>query len=292
MTGATASAKLRPPGPLLARGAQRARWVFAAMIVLSLVASLILIGAVASGRAAEAWRGRLTGSATVVVRAAGLESPDAAAARGAEALGAMPAVARAWPLDAAASDPVMARLVDGESLEGGEPRLIAVAFKTGNAPSAAELARALRADGLDAGVDDHRPLSSQILRAATLAGVAAAVAMAAIVVAVSAIAGMATRRRLDAEGQMVNLLRLVGAGDGFVGRLFWARSASTTAWASVVGAAMAVAAAWRLWGSAPRGTPGVAWPDLAAGAAWPLVAALIGAVAASRVVAAHLRNAP
>nr|MDQ2859760.1 hypothetical protein [Pseudomonadota bacterium] len=73
MTSAPASARRGLPGSLLARGAQRTGWGFVAIIVLSVVASLILIGAVAARQAAEAWRGRLTGSATVVVRAGGLE---------------------------------------------------------------------------------------------------------------------------------------------------------------------------------------------------------------------------
>ena len=66
------------------------------------------------------------------------------------------------------------------------------------------------------------------------------------------------------------------------------------AWAGVIGAAAAVmaAAAWRLWGVAPRGAPSLAWADLAAGAAWPLVAALIGAAAAGWAVAMHLKEVP
>jgi|GEM_PF-6158316 len=297
MTGATTSISKRRryrPAPLLAPGAERTGSLFAAMVAVSLVASLMVIGAVAAGRAAEDWGGRLGGSATVVVRAAGLESPDAAAARATEALGAMAGVARAWPLDAAAADPLIARLLDQDSSSGGEPRLVAVAFKVGKAPSGAELSRELKADGLDASVDDHRPLTSPILRAAALAGLTAAVVAATVVAAASAIAALATRRRLAAQGEVVDLLRLAGAADGFIGRLFWARSARMAAWAGVIGAGSAIVAtaAWRLWGWAPPGAPRLAWADLAAGAAWPLAAALIGAVAAGWAVTAHLKGAP
>lgn len=290
MTGAITSLASRRPGPLLARGARRGGSLFAVMVVLSVAASLMLIGVAAAGRAGEAWRGRLVGSATVVVRATGLESADAAAARATEALQAMTGVARAWPLDAAPSDRWIARLADPDSPLGGEPRLVAVAFKPASAAGAAEISRALRADGLDARVDDHGPCTSPVLRAAGLAGLVAAALMAALMVSLAALARVATRRRLAAQREIVDLLRLAGARDGFIGRLFWTRAAAAAALAGAIGAvvAMVAAAAWRLWrpGSAPS-----LGADFAA-AAWPLVAASIGAVCAGRAVTAHLKGAP
>lgn len=291
----TGAGTRRRPGPLLAPGGGR-RALFPAIAGLSLVASLLIVGAVAAGRGAEDWRGRLAGSATVVVRAAGLESPDAAAARAAEALGAVNGVARSWPLEAAAADPAIARLVDGKPGAGTGVRLVAVQFKAGSWPGPAALSRVLAADGLNVGVDDHRPWTSPVLRAAALAALTAALLLAAIVVGVGVAAAWATGKRLAAQRQLVDLLRLSGAADGFVGRLFVTRAAATAAWAGAAGALAAalIMATWRLSGeSAIAGLlPSPAWADLAADAPWPLAAALVGATGAWLAVRAALKRAP
>jgi cell division transport system permease protein len=223
-------------GPLLAPSAGNAALSFLAIATLSLVASLIVIAGLAAGRGALDWRDRLVGSATVVVRARGLESPDAAAARAAEALDAVAGVARAWPLDPADADDVISRLVDGKSNAGGAPRLVAVELKVGMTPSIDSLSRALEADGLHARVDDHRTLTSPVVRAAALAGLAAAALLAGIAALVGVIAAFVTRRRIAAQPELVNLLRLAGAADGFIAGLFAARSARVSAFGAAAGA--------------------------------------------------------
>ena len=70
----TAAPPRRRPGPLLAAD-DGAIALFLSIAALSFLASLILVASVAAGRGAIEWRERLVGSATVVVRAAGLESP-------------------------------------------------------------------------------------------------------------------------------------------------------------------------------------------------------------------------
>ncbi len=293
MTGAPIG---RRAAPLLAPDADAHRSIFLAfflaMATFSFVASLIVIAGVAALGGAAEWRGRLAGSTTAVVAAAGLESADAAAARAAEALGATAGVARAWALDATDLDPAIARLIGGAA--GG--RLVAVRFKAGAAPAAAALAHALEADGLKAAIDDHRPLTSPVLRAAALAALAAVASLAAIAAAVGAIAAAATRRRLAARRETVALLRLAGADDGLIGGLFAARSAKAAAWAGAAGAAGAAlaVAAWRTSGGSPlsRGAFPFAWADLAAAAPWPAIAALAGAAAAALAVRAALKSAP
>ncbi len=287
MTGAPIG---RRAAPLLAPDAGAHRSFFLAIAALSFAASLIVITGVAVVGGAADWRGRLTGSATVVLAAAGLESPDAAAGRAAEALGATAGVARAWPLEVADLDPTIARLIGGPA--GG--RLVAVEFKAGRPPAAAALARALKADGLNASIDDHRPWTSPVLRAAALALLVSAASLAAIVAAVGAIAARATRHRLAARGQLVELLRLAGADDGLIGGLFAARSAKTAAWAGAAGALAAVLAlaAWRMTGGSWMAGPPFAWADLAASATCPFIVALVGAAAAALTVRVALRGAP
>jgi cell division transport system permease protein len=294
----TAAPPRRRPGPLLAPGAGGAVPSFLTFAALSLAASLIVVASLAAGRGALDLRDRLVGSATVVVRAAGLESPDAAAARAAERLGVVDGVARAWPLEPAGVDGLIARLVDGSSSGRGAPRLVAVEFKAGAAPRSAALLRALKADGLDAGLDDHRPWTSPIGRAAALSSLAAATLLAAIVALLAAMAAFTTGRRLAAQAGLVDLLRLSGAADGFIGGLFAAETARGAAWASAAGAAAAAlaVAAWRLAGGAVEpiggGVLAFNWADLAWVAPWPFIAAAAGALAARLAVRAALEDAP
>jgi len=109
-----------------------------------------------------------------------------------------------------------------------------------------------------------------------------------------AIAAWATRRRFAAHRDLVDLLRLVGADDGFVGGMFAARSATTAAWAGAAGAAaaMLVVAAWRLTGESHplNSILRFDWVDLAASAPWPFIAALVGAVAAGLTTRAALKD--
>jgi cell division transport system permease protein len=285
------------PGPVLAPRAGRTVAPVLIVAALSFAASLILIATLAAGRGALELRERLVGSATVVVRAAGLESPDAAAARTAERLEATAGVARAWPLEAAGADPLIARLMDGKS-NGGAPRLIAVQFRAGAAPSAVSLSRALQADGLDAGVDDHRPMTSPLARAAGLAGLTVAALLAVIMAALGTMAALATRRRIAAQRELVDLLGLAGASDGFIGSLFATEAARGAAWAGAAGAVAAAlaVAAWRLADPADEAIGGeglaFAWTNLAAAAPWPLIAAAVGALAARLAVRANMRGAP
>ena len=67
--------------------------------VLCFLACLTALGVIAGNRAAQGWASQLTGEATVIVRARGGETPDAAAARAAEALAAVPGVTEARALE-------------------------------------------------------------------------------------------------------------------------------------------------------------------------------------------------
>jgi cell division transport system permease protein len=294
----TDAALRRRPGPLLAPRGGGAISVFLTIAALSFAASLIIAVALSAGRGALDWRERLVGSATVVVRAAGLESPDAAAARAAEALEAVSGVARAWPLDPGGVDATIASLVDGKASGAAAPRLIAVQFKAGASPGAAALSRALRADGLDAGVDDHRPWTGPVARAAALGGLAAATLLGVIAATLGVTVAFTTRRRIAAQAELMNLLRLSGAADGFIGGLFAGEAARGAAFAGAAGAVAAAlaVAAWRVAGPAADVIGGdalpFAWPNLAALAPWPLIAAGVGALAARLTVRSALKGAP
>src|SRR5690349_12766121 len=126
--------------------------------VLCFLACLTALGVIAGDRAAHGWAGQLKGEATVIVRARGGETPDAAAARAAEALAGVRGVAEARALEKEKAyeliKPWLGDVADLDDLP--VPRLVAVGLDHKTPATAATLSAALQGHGLDAVVDEHR----------------------------------------------------------------------------------------------------------------------------------------
>ena len=107
---------------------------------------------------------------------------------------------------------------------------------------------------------------------------------AAIAAAAAAVVAFATRAGLAARRDVVEVLHLAGAEDGFIARLFQVRFARVAAVAGSFGAlaAAGLGAALRIAGGGEGLAPALplAWSDLLAVVPCPLIAALVAAVAA------------
>lgn len=261
--------------------------------VLCFLACLTALGVIAGGRAADGWRTQLTSEATVIVRARGGETPDAAAARAAEALAAVPGVTEARALEKekayALIKPWLGDIADLDDLP--VPRLVAVGLDRKAPASAAALDRALKAHGVDAIVDDHSIWIKDIRAAAGVVRWTAAAILILIAGAAAAVVAFATRAGIAARRDVVEVLHLTGAEDAQIANLFELRFARV---AAISGAAGALAAAifggfLRLIGGGEGLTPAlpIAWIDLLAVLPCPVLAALVGALAA-RVTARRL----
>jgi cell division transport system permease protein len=282
------------PGPLLPRDRAQDLLLMFVTAVLAFFACLAIIAAVGADRAASGWAGELRGSATVLIRTTGSESPDAAAERAAEVLSGLKGVEEATAVEKEKS---MALLEPwfGRGTELAElpvPRLVTVQFDPKSpAPSARALEQALNAKGLDGVVDDHSRWIKDIVRGGELARAAAIGVAALTALAAAAVIAFATHADLLARREIVEVLHLAGAEDGFVVALFQNRLAQLAAMASAAGAVAAalVAAAVRLMGGGGGLTPvlPIAWTDLAAIAPAPLIAALVAA-ASARLTASGL----
>lgn len=261
--------------------------------VLCFLACLTAMGVIAGDRAAQGWAGQLTGEATVIVRARGGETPDAAAARAAEALAAVPGVSEARALEKekayALVKPWLGDVGDLDDLP--VPRLVAVGLDRKAPASAAALEKALKGHGLDAVVDDHSVWIKDIRNAAGVVRWTAATLLVLIAGAAAAVVAFATRAGLAARRDVVEVLHLTGAEDGQISNLFELRFARVAAVAGAAGAGAAalLAAILRLVGGGQGITPAlpIAWIDLVAVLPCPLLAALVAAVAA-RVTARRL----
>jgi cell division transport system permease protein len=274
------------PAPLLPRKDPRDGSLVFVVAVLCFLACLTAIGALAADRAARGWTSQLTESATVVVRASGGETPDAAAGRAAEALAGVKGVTEARALEKAKAEALLEPWLGREALldDLPIPRLVAVDLDPRTPATALALDKALDAAGIDATVDDHSQWIGDIERSASIARWAALGVFVLIASAAAAVIGFATRAAMAAHRETIEVLHLSGAQAKFVVSLFQTRFAKAAALAGLFGAlgAASIGALARLAGGGMGLTPvlPVAWLDLLAVAPTPLLAALVAAIAA------------
>jgi cell division transport system permease protein len=286
----------RRPAPLLPRRDARDGALVFVVATLCFLACLAALAAIGADRAARGWRTDLTGSATVVVRPKADETADAAAARAAEALSGVKGVVEADALEREKAEALLAPWLGDETIlhELPVPRLVSVDLDPRAPASAASMDQALKAAGVDATVDDHSLWLKDILRAAALARTAAIGIAALIAAAAAAVIVFATRAGLAARGDVVSVLHLAGAEDGFIADLFVARFARMAALAGVIAAAGAavIGAVARTAGGGAGISPvlPLAWSDLVVLPVCPLVAAAIAALAARATALRLLRE--
>jgi len=274
------------PAPLLPEADTRDGALLFVVAVLCFLACLTAIGVIASDRAARGWIGQLGGAATIIVRPSPGETPDAAAARAAEALAGVPGVAEARALEPKqAFDLIRPWLSDIDDLEDlPVPRLVTVTLDPKAPADASRLSAALKAQDIDGSVDDHSLWIKGVRRSASLARGLGAGVFLLIAGAAASVVAFATRAGLAARHDVVEVLHLSGATDSFIAELFQARFARMAAVGGLAGAgaAILVGAGLRIAGGPQGVTPAlpVAWSDLLAVVPCPLAAALVAAVAA------------
>ena len=281
------------PAPLLPKADARDGSLIFVVAVLCFLACLTAIAALGANRAAAGWQGELIGSATVLVRPKPGETPDAAAMRATEVVAGLKGVTQAAALETEKANALIKPWLGDEELLADlpVPRLVAVELDREAPATAQTLKKALDAAGVDATVDDHSLWIEDIVRAGQAAKIAAIGVFALLFAATAAVIVFATRAALESRRDIVQVLHLSGAEDGFIAGLFQLRFGRMAAIAGALGAAGAAlaGAGLRLAGGGHGLTPvlPVAWQDLLALLPAPLIAGLI-AVIAARVTALRL----
>ena len=289
----TKTTRLLPPSP----DADRPLFVVIAIIVA--LAAAAAIAARATWRASSSWTGELQGAMTIQVtpdRGMDLEGATNLAVKVARSL---PEVADASPLSRAEVEALLAPWFGSEGLptDAPTPGLVDVRVKSGAPSPAQALRRELVAAGLNASVDDHAAWADDLRRAAwAMRGVAAAV-LGLLAAAAGFVTVYATRASLAARADVVELLHLIGARDGYIAGLFTRRFASLGLKSGAVGAGAALLGAFAVQMLTEGGGTGML-PDMSlsiadvvvAGLAAPvggLVAALTAREAVMRTLARH-----
>ncbi|MFN9711776.1 MAG: cell division protein FtsX [Alphaproteobacteria bacterium] len=295
MSEAFDAARWRPAAFLPEKDARDPALIFV-IAVLCFLACLTALGALAGDRGARGWTGQLVGEATVIVRARGGETPDAAAARAAEALAGLPGVTEVRALEKEkAYDLIRPWIGDVADLDDlPVPRLVAVTLDRKAPATAASLDQALKRQKLDAVVDDHSIWIKDIRRAAGVVRSTALAIFMLIAAAAAAIVAFATRAGLAARRDVVEVLHLTGAEDSQIASLFELRFARIAAVAGAIGAASAgvLGGVLRMMGGGEGLTPAlpIAWIDLLAVLPCPVLAALVAAIAARQTARRRLKD--
>lgn len=284
------------PAPFLPEADARDGALIFVVATLCFLACLTALTVLAADRAARGWTHQLQGQASVIVRPKALETPDSAAARAAETLAGTPGVTEARALEKEKAQALIAPWI-GDTADLDDlpvPRLVAVDLDPKAPATAQTLRNALKAQGIDAVVDDHSVWTDDIARSARMARGFGLGVFVLIAAAAAAVVAFATRAGLQARRDVVEVLHLSGAHDAFIARLFQARFARMAAVAGLFGAggAAIMGAALRLAGGGTGLTPAlpIHWLDLTVLLPCPAVAALVAAVAARLTAEALIRE--
>ena len=280
------SSRLARNAPLLPVSDARDRGLVFVVATLCFLACLTALAVLVANRATQVWTTQLQSQATIVVRPRANETPDSAAARAAESLASVQGVVEARALEKSQAEALVAPWLGdiGDLDDLPIPRLVTVELDPRSPATSNDLNRALKAQGLDALVDDHSIWTKDIARAANLARGFGVGILALIISAAGAVIAFATRAGLRSRRDVVEVLHLVGAQDIYIARLFQERFAQMAGWAGSLGAigAALIGVALRLMldhSDLALALP-IAWGDLLALLPCPLIAALVAAVVA------------
>lgn len=224
---------------------------FTALLTLVSAAAMAFLAvftialALASGELAARWEAELKGTATVRIAAA--EADEAAQAEAVlVALEQTPGIGSARIVDEAEQQALLAPWFgEGVPLDKLRLPVLIEVTETGDGPDVTGLSQRLAAEAPDAVYDSHGRWRTPLIEAATRLrglGLTALLLIAAVTAVTIALAASAA---LAANGQIIDVLRLVGARDGWIARAFVRRftlRAFLGALAGTVAGTIAVAA--------------------------------------------------
>ncbi|MDC7676036.1 cell division protein FtsX [Asticcacaulis machinosus] len=208
--------------------------------VLCFIACLSAILAMASDRAAQGWARDIRSEVTVQVRPSGLETGAMAAAKAAEVLGGVKGVEEAAALEPErARDLIKPWLGDAVLDDLPIPNLVEVRLDPEHPATAIDIMSALTARDIDASLDDHSTWLKDIEQSALIIRLISFAIFTIVAVATGAVVSFATRAGLATRSDIIEILSLCGASDGFIAQRFQSRFMRLAVTSGVMGAAAA-----------------------------------------------------
>lgn len=228
--------------PLLPKEDAREAALFFVVCALCFLAALSGLVSRSAYAAADAWTTDVTGQITIRVR-----GDDAALASAVEVTIATPGIASARAITRAEAEELLQPWLGAGGVPASLPlpRLVAAeAVPDADAKDlVARLTETFKTAGLDTVVDDHLVWSADVRKSIDLAGLVALTAVALLGATGIAVIAFATHATLLARRDIVELLHLSGAQDGFIAGLFERRFLMLGVQAGALGALMAFGAA-------------------------------------------------
>lgn len=228
--------------PLLPKEDAREAALFFVVCALCFLAALSGLVSRSAYAAADAWTNDVTGQITVRVR-----GDDAALAQAVDITKATPGIASARAITRAEAEELLQPWLGAGGVPASLPlpKLVAAEAATDADPKdlVLRLTTSLKTAGLETVVDDHLIWSADVRKAIDLAGLVALTAVGLLGATGVAVIAFATHATLLARRDIVELLHLSGAQDGFIASLFERRFLMLGVQAGALGALMAFGAA-------------------------------------------------
>ena len=238
---ALAATSLGRPFPIVPVDGGAGRSLVAVIAILAFLAALAAGAAQIVAASSAAWRSSLAREATIQVQPVAGHDLEADVARAVELARAAPGVAGVRPIPKAEAQRLLEPWL-GAGLDLADlpvPRLIVLRLDAGGLQDAAGLQGMLRQTIPGASLDDHSAWSTRLSRMADAIVAGAWVLVALVLVASGGAVAFATRGAIAGHHDVVEVLHFVGAGDGYVARLFAWRFARLGLRGGVLGAAVA-----------------------------------------------------
>lgn len=228
--------------PLLPKEDAREAALFFVVCALCFLAALSGLVSRSAYAAANAWTADISGEITIRVR-----GDDAALANAIEITRATPGIASARAITRDEAEELLRPWLGagGVPVSLPLPRLIAAeaAAGAGTQELLQRLAAGLNSAGIDTIIDDHLVWSGDVRKSIDLAGLVALIAVGLLGATGIAVIAFATHATLLARRDIVEILHLSGAQDGYIAGLFERRFLMLGVQAGALGALLAFGAA-------------------------------------------------
>jgi cell division transport system permease protein len=256
MTGA----ELSVPGAIIPPEAAPLRALTVTMAVMCYLACLAIGGLILINRAVDGWTEGLSREVTVQVRQVKDKDMAQELSAAQRILEATPGISAADILERSAGAKLLEPWLGATGLdELPIPRLIRVTVEKGATPDFALLDEALKAAVAGASLDTHRRWAGELTRMASALSTLSLAVLALICISAVALVIFATRTVLDANRQVVDVLHLIGAKDGYIARQINKRFFTTGWTAGLAGVALGLVTFLTLGFSGTGGVSDASW---------------------------------